>query len=151
MRGLPVGRILGLTVVLGTPRLAVEFDLRGGMAEAAYRMWPASVRSAARQARRGDGALAARLRVMPAVVLTGARQTGRSTLVEQLVPRERRYRSLDDFDVRDAARRDPAAHRTQGRVAHPRRAGRTVVEGAVMWHADRFPMQKAGLSPTVLN
>jgi hypothetical protein len=54
-----------------------------------------------------DGALAARLRVMPAVVLTGARQTGKSTLVEQLVPGKRRYRSLDDFDVRDAARRDP--------------------------------------------
>jgi predicted AAA+ superfamily ATPase len=56
-----------------------------------------------------DEALAARLRVMPAVVLTGARQTGKSTLVEQLVPGERRYRSLDDFDVRDAARRDPEA------------------------------------------
>jgi predicted AAA+ superfamily ATPase len=56
-----------------------------------------------------EDALAARLRVMPAVVLTGARQTGKSTLVEQLVPGERRYRSLDDFDVRDAARRDPEA------------------------------------------
>ena len=56
-----------------------------------------------------DDALAARLRVMPAVVLTGARQTGKSTLVEQLVPGDRRYRSLDDFDVRDAARRDPEA------------------------------------------
>ena len=52
-----------------------------------------------------DDALVARLRVMPAVVLTGARQTGKSTLVEQLVPGKRRYRSLDDFDVRDAARR----------------------------------------------
>ena len=56
-----------------------------------------------------DDALAARLTVMPAVVLTGARQTGKSTLVEKLVPGERRYRSLDDFDVRDAARRDPEA------------------------------------------
>jgi hypothetical protein len=56
-----------------------------------------------------DDALAARLRVMPAVVLTGARQTGKSTLVEKLVAGERRYRSLDDFDVRDAARRDPEA------------------------------------------
>lgn len=56
-----------------------------------------------------DDALAARLSVMPAVVLTGARQTGKSTLVEQLVPGDRRYRSLDDFDVRDAARRDPEA------------------------------------------
>jgi len=51
--------------------------------------------------------LAARMRVMPAVVVTGARQTGKSTLVEQLVPGERRYATLDDLDVRDAARRDP--------------------------------------------
>ena len=56
-----------------------------------------------------DDALAARLRVMPAVVVTGARQTGKSTLVEKLVTGDRRYRSLDDFDVRDAARRDPEA------------------------------------------
>jgi len=56
-----------------------------------------------------DEALAARLRVMPAVVLTGVRQTGKSTVVEKLIPGERRYRSLDDFDVRDAARRDPEA------------------------------------------
>lgn len=54
-------------------------------------------------------ALSERLRVMPAVVLTGARQTGKSTLAERLVPGERRYRSLDDLDVLDAARRDPEA------------------------------------------
>jgi hypothetical protein len=52
-------------------------------------------------------ALRERLRVMPAVVVTGARQTGKSTLVEQLVPGRRRYLSLDDLDVLDAARRDP--------------------------------------------
>lgn len=52
-------------------------------------------------------ALAERLRVMPAVVVTGARQTGKSTLAEMLVSGERRYRSLDDLDVLDAARRDP--------------------------------------------
>jgi hypothetical protein len=52
-------------------------------------------------------ALAARLRVMPAVVVTGARQTGKSTLVEQLVTGARRYATLDDLDVLDAARRDP--------------------------------------------
>lgn len=56
-----------------------------------------------------SGALAERLAVMPAVVVTGARQTGKSTLAEQLVGGERRYRTLDDFDVRDAARRDPEA------------------------------------------
>jgi predicted AAA+ superfamily ATPase len=53
------------------------------------------------------GCLAERLRIMPAVVVTGARQSGKSTLA-QLAPGERRYFSLDDLDVMDAARRDPA-------------------------------------------
>jgi len=35
-------------------------------------------------------ALSKRLKVMPAVVVTGARQTGKSTLAEHLVPDERR-------------------------------------------------------------
>jgi predicted AAA+ superfamily ATPase len=52
-------------------------------------------------------ALVDRLRVMPAVVVTGARQTGKSTLARQLVPGDRRYATLDDLDVLDAARRDP--------------------------------------------
>ena len=50
-----------------------------------------------------------RLRVMPAVVVTGARQTGKSTLVQDLVPGDRSYFSLDDLDVVDAARREPEA------------------------------------------
>jgi predicted AAA+ superfamily ATPase len=51
-----------------------------------------------------------RLRVMPAVVVTGARQTGKSTLAQDLlVPGGRRYFSLDDLDVMDTARRDPEA------------------------------------------
>jgi predicted AAA+ superfamily ATPase len=54
-------------------------------------------------------ALAARLRVMPAVVVTGARQTGKSTLSVALSPGKRRYFSLDDLDVQELARRDPAA------------------------------------------
>jgi len=54
-------------------------------------------------------ALAARLRVMPAVVVTGARQTGKSTLSVDLSPGKRRYFSLDDLDVQELARRDPAA------------------------------------------
>jgi len=50
-----------------------------------------------------------RLRVMPAVVVTGARQTGKSTLAQGLASGTRRYHSLDDLDVVDAARRDPEA------------------------------------------
>lgn len=56
-----------------------------------------------------ETALAERLRVMPAVVVTGARQTGKSTLVAERIPGPRRYASLDDLDVLDAARRDPEA------------------------------------------
>ncbi|MYI56567.1 MAG: ATP-binding protein [Acidimicrobiia bacterium] len=44
---------------------------------------------------------------MPAVVVTGARQTGKSTLAQELTPGPRRYFSFDDLDVVDAARRDP--------------------------------------------
>lgn len=43
---------------------------------------------------------------MPAVVLTGARQTGKSTLARAIAP-SRRFASLDDFDVLEAARRRP--------------------------------------------
>ncbi len=50
-----------------------------------------------------------RLGVMPAVVVTGARQTGKTTLARDLSPGDRHFLSLDDLDVVDAARRDPAA------------------------------------------
>ena len=53
--------------------------------------------------------LEARLRVMPAVVVTGARQTGKSTLAREFPPEGRRFLSLDDLDVFDAARSDPQA------------------------------------------
>ena len=65
------------------------------------------IHSMTRLPRLVEGALAERLRVMPAVVLTGARQTGKSTLASELVRGRRRYATLDDLDVRDAARRDP--------------------------------------------
>src|SRR5882757_3963972 len=51
--------------------------------------------------------LSERLRVMPAVVVTGARQTGKSTLAEYLIAGNRRYSTLDDLDVLDVLRRDP--------------------------------------------
>jgi len=54
-----------------------------------------------------SASVAGRLKAMPAVVVTGARQTGKSTLVQALG--RRRYRTLDDLDVMDAARRDPEA------------------------------------------
>ncbi|TVR89010.1 MAG: ATP-binding protein [Trueperaceae bacterium] len=48
------------------------------------------------------------LSTMPAVVLTGARQTGKSTLARSLRPTGR-YATLDDLDVRALAERDPDA------------------------------------------
>ena len=50
-----------------------------------------------------------RLAAMPAVVVTGARQTGKSTLARELAPARRRFLSLDDLDIVDVARRDPDA------------------------------------------
>jgi hypothetical protein len=49
-----------------------------------------------------------RLEVMPAVVVTGARQTGKSTLVRELLRSDRTWFTLDDLDTLEAARRDPA-------------------------------------------
>ena len=46
---------------------------------------------------------------MPAVVVTGARQTGKSTLAQELTPGKRRFFSLDDLDPQEQARRDPEA------------------------------------------
>lgn len=43
---------------------------------------------------------------MPVVILAGARQTGKSTLVRNLFP-NRRYLTLDDLDLLDQAKRDP--------------------------------------------
>ena len=59
--------------------------------------------------RHAQSALEARLRAMPAVVVGGARQTGKSTLAEVLAPGKRRFLSLDDLDILDLARRDPDA------------------------------------------
>jgi len=52
-----------------------------------------------------DGALS----VFPVVVLTGARQVGKTTLVRELLAtsRERTFRSLDDLRVLDLAEREP--------------------------------------------
>ena len=54
-----------------------------------------------------EKSLGEQLGIMPAVVVTGARQSGKSTLAQELAPGRRRYLSLDDLDVLDAARRDP--------------------------------------------
>ena len=52
-------------------------------------------------------ALEDHLRVMPAVVLTGARQTGKSTLASQLTGGSRTYLTLDDVEVRGTAQKQP--------------------------------------------
>jgi uncharacterized protein len=47
------------------------------------------------------------LQTMPAVVVMGARQTGKSTLARELLSGTRSYFSLDDLDVRAQAERAP--------------------------------------------
>lgn len=46
-------------------------------------------------------------RVMPVVIVTGARQTGKSTLVRELTTDRRVYLTLDDLDVLDQAKHAP--------------------------------------------
>jgi hypothetical protein len=43
------------------------------------------------------------------VVLTGARQTGKSTLIQRLLDPQREYHTLDDLDVLERAQKEPAA------------------------------------------
>ena len=57
--------------------------------------------------RHAEPALARLLETFPVVVVTGARQTGKSTLVRERLPGERTYLTLDDVLLRDEARRDP--------------------------------------------
>jgi len=52
--------------------------------------------------------LADRLRVMPAVVVTGPRQAGKRTLISARVAGRRRYATLDELEILDAARREPS-------------------------------------------
>ncbi|MYD85061.1 MAG: hypothetical protein F4Y14_02100 [Acidobacteria bacterium] len=69
-----------------------------------------------------------RLAAMPAVVVTGARQTGKSTLARDLIPVRRRFLSLDDLEWGQGSRRPAAARRTGARMAWPAGAGGAVVE-----------------------
>ncbi len=54
-------------------------------------------------------ALTDRLAVMPAVVVTGARQTGKSTLVQDLLGEDRAWITLDDLDTLHMLRQNPDA------------------------------------------
>jgi uncharacterized protein len=52
-------------------------------------------------------AVARAAEVMPVVVITGARQCGKSTLVRELLPEQLPYYTLDDLDIRAQAERAP--------------------------------------------
>ncbi len=56
-----------------------------------------------------EGPLAAALKAFPVVVVTGARQAGKSTLVQQVEAGGRTYRTLDDLEVLERARQEPAS------------------------------------------
>ena len=53
--------------------------------------------------------LVERMDIMPAAALTGARQTGKTTLARDLVPGDRLFLTLDDPGVMEEARRSPAS------------------------------------------
>src|SRR4051795_11061931 len=53
--------------------------------------------------------LSAALRTFPVVVITGARQTGKSTLVQQVEGGTRDYLTLDDLEALERAQREPAS------------------------------------------
>src|SRR5665213_959884 len=53
--------------------------------------------------------LAQALRRFPVVVLTGARQTGKSTLIQRLLEPHREYYTLDDFEILERAQKEPGA------------------------------------------
>ena len=53
--------------------------------------------------------LSKHLDVMPAVIVSGARQTGKSTLAQHLTPGPRKYFTLDDIEVLEVASEDPEA------------------------------------------
>ena len=57
--------------------------------------------------RAAAAALGRHLRIMPAVVLTGARQTGKTTLAQNLPPGRRRFETLDDFETERRAAHEP--------------------------------------------
>jgi predicted AAA+ superfamily ATPase len=56
-----------------------------------------------------EGPLSAALRTFPVVVITGARQTGKSTLVQQVEDGERSYLTLDSLEVLERAQREPGS------------------------------------------
>ncbi|MGH7165025.1 MAG: ATP-binding protein [Nitrospiraceae bacterium] len=56
------------------------------------------------------GAVTGALRKFPVVVVTGARQTGKSTLIRDLLPTAaREYRTLDDIEILERAEKEPDA------------------------------------------
>lgn len=62
------------------------------------------------------GVVEAALRGHPVVVVSGGRQTGKTTLVQHIARAERRtFRSLDDLDVLELARKRPEDLLVQGR------------------------------------
>jgi predicted AAA+ superfamily ATPase len=56
-----------------------------------------------------QGTLQQALKRFPVVVLTGARQTGKSTLIQRLLDPRREYHTLDDMDILERAQKEPAA------------------------------------------
>jgi chloramphenicol 3-O-phosphotransferase len=71
------------------------------------------------------------LRVAPVVVLMGARQTGKTTLVRSLpLLVDRPYLTFDDFDLRVQAEADPEAVVARAPAPGASSSGRALTSGA---------------------
>ena len=46
-------------------------------------------------------------RYFPCVLVTGARQVGKSTMLKRIMPSDMKYVTLDDYTVADYAKNDP--------------------------------------------
>ena len=60
-----------------------------------------------------EGSLRQSLKTFPAVVVTGPRQAGKSTLVQKAGGEHYRYVSLDEMDIRSLALNDPRGFLTK--------------------------------------
>jgi molybdopterin-guanine dinucleotide biosynthesis protein len=71
----------------------------------------------------------------PVVLLNGARQTGKTTLVRDLLPRRRmmRYLTLDDLAVLNAAKADPGGSSQDWKA--PRSSTRSSARRRFLWRS----------------
>ena len=100
-----------------------------------------------------EATLRARLAVFPVVVLTGARQTGKSTLAREIEGGSRTYLTLDDYGVLEQAQREPDALIARGIAAAGPAASRgsaSTGPGKLPTHPQRLTLDEIQRAPDLL-